>query len=372
MSNTPKLIIVGSFLAQEKGVFGGVARSCQVLMESSFSQRFNIVPVDSTQISNPPPSFMVRSALALRRLIVFTVLLLKHRPDGVVLFASVGFSFIEKSLMAWIARLVGSRTFIFPRGGELIDQIEHSRLMYHLARFMCKGINHFLSQGPRWSDFAIKQLGFDPSHVHIIPNWTATASHLAIGSERDFVLISTLPKLLFVGWLEEFKGVYELLKVANNLHQAGYEFNLTLAGNGNAETDMKSYVEEHQLENVVIFAGWVEPNILANMMKESDIFVLPSWAEGLPNSMIEAMACGLAVVVSDVGMVSDYIQDQQHALVVPPKNMKALEQALRRMLDDTELRNKLAKNGCELAAKQFSVESGVARFGDIIGKSYSN
>lgn len=130
MSSALKLLIVGSFLAEEKRVFGGIARSCQTLMQSTFSKRFTIIPVDSTQISNPPPGLLIRSVLALRRLAIFIGLLIRHRPDGVLLFTAVGVSFIEKSLMAWVSRIFGCTSFIFPRGGRLIDQTEQSHLMF--------------------------------------------------------------------------------------------------------------------------------------------------------------------------------------------------------------------------------------------------
>jgi len=368
MANPRTLVIVGSFLAEEKGVYGGVARSCQTLMQSSFADRFNIITVDSTQISNPPPGTFKRFLLAVKRMYVFLTQVIKHKPDALVLFASVGLSFVEKSVMAWLGRALGCHTFIFPRGGKLIDQTTQSPLRYHLARYLFKGAHEFLSQGQSWSDFAIQEMGFVESRVHLIPNWTATKIHLALGAERGFSS-NDMPKLLFVGWLEEFKGVFELLRAVKNLHDAGYEMSLTLAGRGNAEEAAKAFIKEHGLEGVITFAGWVEADSLEILLRENNVFVLPSWAEGLPNSMIEAMACGLAVVVSDVGIISDFVEDQKHALLVTKKNAQSLEQALKRVIEDPEVRIRLAKNGYQLAAKQFSVEVVVQKFGDVIDAS---
>ncbi len=366
MNKQLKLIVVGSFLAEKKKIYGGIARSCQILLQSSFSKRFTIIQVDSTQISNPPPGLMTRSVLALRRLGVFIWQLIRHRPDGVLLFTADGASFIEKSLMAWISRLFGCTSFIFPRAGKLMDQTEQSLLMHFIARMLLKGSSVFLSQGPSWSAFAVNSMRINASRVHVIPNWTATTHHLAIGSQRDYDATHQPPRLLFVGWLEEFKGVFDLLEAVRNLVKQGHKFRLTFAGRGHAELPAKNFAKENQLEDVLTFAGWVKSEAMGDLLGANDIFVLPSWAEGLPNSMIEAMAGGLAVVVTNVGMVPDFLNDKEHGLLVPPKDAKSLEEALRLLIVDAELRRELAINGYEMVSREFAVEPVVGKLGDVI------
>ena len=367
-ANRRKLVIVGAFLGTQNQVYGGVARSCEMLMASSFTQRFDIVTVDSTQISNPPPGLLVRSLLAAKRLIVFIGKVIRHRPDGVVLFASLGASFIEKSLMASLARLLGCRSYIFPRDGALITQTENAAVMYSLVKILLRGAHIFLSQGKTWSDFAVGPMGLCTSRVYLIPNWTATNAQLAIGRQRDFSE-QVEPKILFVGWLEAFKGVFELLESALQLHLKGFVFNLTLAGGGDAEQSAKEFVAENRLESVVKFVGWVGEEELDWLLSEHNIFVLPSWSEGLPNSMIEAMAAGLAVVVTRVGMVPDYLVHGEHALLIPAKDTLALEFAMEKLLVDAPLRRELAQNGFELALREFAVETSVERFADVIEKT---
>ena len=363
-----KLLIVGAFLSKQKQVYGGVARSCDMLMASSFSQRFDIVTVDSTTISNPPPGFSVRLLLAAKRFVIFLYKVMRHRPDGVVLFTSSGASFIEKSLMALLARLLGCRSYIFPRAGALITQTENTKVIYLLVKILLRGAHIFLSQGKTWSDFAVGPMGLSPSRVYLIPNWTATDAQLSIGRQRDFSE-QVRPKILFVGWLEAFKGVFELLEAALRLHRKGFVFKLTLAGRGNAEQSARKFVLENGLESVVDFVGWVGLEDLGRLYSEHNIFVLPSWAEGLPNSMIEAMAAGLAVVVTRVGMVPDYLVDGEHALLIPAKNKVALEFAIEKLLVDSPLRRKLAQNGFELTLRVFAVDTAVVNFSEVIEKT---
>ena len=94
--------------------------------------------------------------------------------------------------------------------------------------------------------------------------------------------------------------------------------------------------------------------------------MLPSWAEGLPNSMIEAMAAQLAVVVTAVGNIPDMVIDGRHALLVPPKDIPALTAALARVVGDAALRERLAEQGFALAAREFAVETAVTRLLDAV------
>lgn len=144
------------------------------------------------------------------------------------------------------------------------------------------------------------------------------------------------------------------------------EFKLTIAGRGHAEAAAHQQLHEHQLQAHVHFAGWLQGGELEACLAASDVLVLPSWAEGLPNAMIEAMAAGLAVVASAVGNVPHVVGDGREALLVPPRNVPALTDALRRVLRDPALRLALQRAGYELARTRFAVEPAMQRLAEIV------
>ena len=366
-----KLLIVGSFNASEKGIYGGVAKSCEMMMKSSFASRFIITTIDSTQISNPAPHFIVRSIFAFKRLLTFIGHLIGIRPDAVLLFTSVGASVVEKGTMGWICRLFGTPSLIFPRGGEVINQAERSKFALMAMRVFFKGSNIFLGQGVKWREFAINKLMYDDDHVALIPNWTATEEHLTIGKNRSFYVTPVSINLLILAWLEEFKGIFELLRVCKSLSEQGYKIKLTVAGRGNAEKKAKDFVKQNNLGKIIKFSGWVEGAELNFLLAKNDIFVLPSWNEGLPNAMIEAMAASLAVVVTSVGVIPDYVEDRKHAMLVSPCDEKSLEEALKLVVSETGLRHELAKNGHNLVKRNFSLEPAMQLLGDVIEEAVS-
>ena len=339
--------------------------TCLTLLNSSFSDHYELVLIDSTQISNPPPSIFVRFLFALMRFIKFLKTFFSVKPDAVLLFTSVGASVMEKSAMAWAARLKPIPIFLFPRGAGLIQTVQASRFQRIWVIAAMNGATHILCQGPAWQRFAKDVLGFSEKQSPIVQNWSATEEILSIGESRSFRSVAGVPCLLYLGWLDKEKGIFELLAASLSLSKK-HLFRLLIAGRGNAEVQARAFVQSHDLENVIEFVGWVEGEAKQELLTKSDILILPSWAEGFPNAIIEAMAAKLAVVVTTVGNIPDLITDEQQALLVPPKDNEALELAIDRLLLEPQFRAELAERGHAFARDNFSVTQGVANLTSVI------
>jgi glycosyltransferase involved in cell wall biosynthesis len=360
-----KILIVGAFPKANIQIFGGIITTCRILLNSPFSDHYELVLIDSTQISNPPPSISVRSFLAFKRFLRFFKVFFSVNPDAVLLFTAVGASVIEKGAMAWVARLGRIPIFLFPRGAGLIQTVQRSRFQRMWVIAAMRGATHILCQGPAWQHFAKDVLGFSEDRSPIVQNWTATEGILTIGESRSFTPINKAPCLLFLGWLEIEKGIFELLEASLSLSKK-HDFRLIIAGRGHAEEQALAFVRSNGLEDAVEFAGWVDGEAKGALLAKADILILPSWAEGFPNAIIEAMAAKLAVVVTTVGNVPDLITDGQQALLVPPKDNKALELAIDRLLLEPQFRAELAERGHVFARDNFSVTQGVAKLTSVI------
>ena len=104
------------------------------------------------------------------------------------------------------------------------------------------------------------------------------------------------------------------------------------------------------------------------LLKNNQIFVLPSWSEGFPNAMIEAMSAGLACVVTNVGTIADFVVNNRDALVIKKKNINQLVRALQKLISDHTLRISISKNGHLLAKKNFNIDNSLSLFSEIINK----
>lgn len=354
-----RVLFVGAFPPPGHVVLGGMVTSCRRLLASSLPARLELDLFDSTQISNPPPGLAVRLVRAARRFARFIGRFERHRPDIVLLFVADGASIVEKGAMAWYARLRGVPAVMFPRAGSVVDAARASALVRLWVRGCFRGARKIVCQSEAWRRFAIADLGFAAGDVAVIRNWTATRELLDRGAHRTARRGGAV-RLLFLGWLERDKGVFELIEACRRLAR-DRRFTLDVAGEGRASAEARALVARYDLGEVVSFRGWLQPQELRQALDEADVLVLPSWAEGLPNAMIEAMAAGLAVVVSRVGAIPELITHRYSGMLVEPRNVDSLTGVLGEVIDDADLRENLGHEAHRIALRDFEVEAAVDR-----------
>ena len=361
-----RILIVGSFPKSKNKVYGGIQRSCEILLKSNEFNSFEIIPFDSSQISNPPPKLLIRSFYAILRIIKFPFIITFYKPKSILIFCSDGLSAIEKGVMVWISRSIGIPSLIFPRAGNLINQSKNSNFLLQLVSFLFKKANIFLAQGNQWRDYASDYLNIHNKKIHIINNWTASSELIKLGEERIFHTNLSKPKILFVGWLEKEKGTNEILNALINLHKKNQDFKMTFIGDGSIRNQVNNFIKNNNLEDKILMLGWMGHDKLKNYLKSSDIFILPSWKEGMPNALIEALACGLPSIVSPVGVIPDYLTNLENCIFVSPRDSDSLEKSILLLINDFELRKKISKNGNLLAKNVFLTDNSLSKLSSII------
>jgi colanic acid/amylovoran biosynthesis glycosyltransferase len=105
-----------------------------------------------------------------------------------------------------------------------------------------------------------------------------------------------------------------------------------------------------------VFAGYRSQEEVGVYLRGSDIFVLPSFAEGVPVSLMEAMVTGIPVIATNVGGVAELVESERTGLLVPPADSAALAQAIARYQDDYELRRRVASHGRERVIQHYNIE----------------
>jgi glycosyltransferase involved in cell wall biosynthesis len=177
---------------------------------------------------------------------------------------------------------------------------------------------------------AVRDFGADRARVHTIVNGFNTgvfrpgpmqAARLELGLPPDGRLI------VYVGRLVPAKGLRELLTAFGRLAQQVPDCRLALVGDGPMQAELARLLSEAGLESRVILTGGLEPPAVAGWVRASDLLTLPSWSEGYPNVVVEALACGRPVVATDVGGTREIV-DAFNGILVPPRNPAALLQAL--------------------------------------------
>ena len=353
-----KLLLIGAFpKGNKKNLYGGQLTACNVLVNSKLKYLYDLSFLDSTLISIPPPNILTRAKMALKRIFILIFKLAYLRPNIIIIFIAGYTSSIEKGVMILIAKLFKKKIMIFPRAGELITKYKTSYLFKIFVKFTFQYVNKFLCQGKSFQDFAISEFKFKKEDCPILPNWSATDTFLNIGLERNYSKKKEKISILFIGWLERYKGVYEIIEAASMLKENNKYFHIYLGGDGNYMKEAKLLIKEKNLEEYISILGWINKKEKIKLLKESDIFILPSWNEGLPNAMIEAMSSGLASIVSAVGVIPDYIINGKNGLLIKPKCPDELVESIVKLMNNRILLETIQKNSFKFAKNNFTIEN---------------
>lgn len=181
-------------------------------------------------------------------------------------------------------------------------------------------------------------------------------------------------RLLAIGRLVEKKGFHFLIAALAGLR---IPFTLTIVGDGPERERLGHLVALNNLENRVVFYGSATHAELPRIFADSDVVVVPSIQDrsgdrdGLPNVVLEAMACGRAIIASDAGAIASAITDNENGLLVPPGDPVALSQAIRRLAASKELRAQLGRNGRERAEHDYEVGRCSKRFHQLLTSVYA-
>lgn len=188
----------------------------------------------------------------------------------------------------------------------------------------------------------------DVSKITVFPNTVKVPAKY----EKDY----SEQKILFLGRLCKEKGIKELIDAASELKEQYPKLQMYLGGIW-VDEDLKEKADcysdwIHQL-------GWIDSEKKEKYLKECNIFVLPTYFEGMPVSLLEGMAYGCACVATNVGGIPHMVLPEETGLLIPPKDTKALKDALGKMLEDTKLQKQCGIAGREKINKEYNLDNSV-------------
>lgn len=160
---------------------------------------------------------------------------------------------------------------------------------------------------------------------------------------------------IYVGGLVETKGIGELAAAAEPLLNKHERFRLVCVGAGPARNGLV-VLRDRLREGAVMLPGRVAPKEVPQFLQAADFLVLPSYSEGMPQAVLEAMNCGLPIVATRVGGVPEAVVDSETGLLVEPKNIEQLRNAMERLITDEPFRLTAGRKGLARAREVFDSE----------------
>jgi glycosyltransferase involved in cell wall biosynthesis len=271
---------------------------------------------------------------------------------------AAGGSAIRKAFLARLARrldvpyvvhLHGSRFHQFwPSAGPYVRK-QVDRMFAESAAIIVLG--------KYWSKLVTDHVPEVEDKIIVLPNATAPICFARVAATDGRVRIS------FLGELGQRKGTPQLVEALGRL-ASRQDWTATIAGNGEVPETI-ARAEQLGIADRVKVPGWLDSSAATEVLRGTDIFVLPSFAENLPMSILEAFACGIAVIATPVGAVADVIAHGTNGLLVPPGDVDALTEALLRLIKDRNLREFLGAAAKRDHVKHYEIDAYISRLTTI-------
>jgi glycosyltransferase involved in cell wall biosynthesis len=251
------------------------------------------------------------------------------------------------------------------RGGTRGDIYKLKRKLFWKSYFanLNRSVDAFITISHEIDDELVA-LNVDAEKRVFIPNGVDTRRYLPVSEEHKQKLRTELSVpmramvAIYAGRLVPEKRIDQLLAVWMKVHASFHNSHLLIVGSGPEESRLRQ-----MNGNGVQFTGQV--NDARRYLQAADLFVLPSSTEGLSNSMLEAMACGLPVLATKVGGALDVIQHDRSGYLIPPDDVDALQHGLESLLKEKSLRLRLGDAGRQRIVSDFSLDSVAERLASL-------
>lgn len=181
-----------------------------------------------------------------------------------------------------------------------------------------------------------------------------------INSNKDNKSIN----ILFLARVETYKGIFELIDAFEILKIKHPNISLTITGDGSKLSDAKKIIKEKGIKDVC-FTGYVINMAKAKVYSSSDIYALPSYGEGMPNSVLEAMAFGLPVISRPVGGLNDFFINGKMGYLTESKDPKVLAELIEKLIVNPKLRREISAHNSAFARKHFMASTVAKRLENI-------
>ena len=365
-----EILFVGSFNEKiAKGGVGGQMYASRVIVHSELSNSINWTLIDSTADSNISLNLFNRISRAVNRVFRFTFFLLTRRFDYVLIFTGEGWSFWEKGFMSILAKkITRSSVIIAPRSGFIINDIDRRGLLFHFIKFVFERVDVVICQSMVWKEYFENIVSVNKRPVFkIIEN--LIDFDIYNKNNRLYVSERVTTVILFMAWVSREKGIFELIEAINLLRRDRNNFKLIIAGSGKDYDEVYRKIEEYSLMSYVELKGWVLGSSKMELLKCADIFVLPTYFDGYPNSLMEAMASGIACIATRVGSIPDMIIDNQNGMLIDREDSVQLYHKLKALIDNSFLRWELGMNARNRVRANNSVAVGISKYKEVFNIS---
>jgi glycosyltransferase involved in cell wall biosynthesis len=250
-------------------------------------------------------------------------------------------SFYRKSIVLLIAKLYRKKTVMHIHGGGFKEFYNSSLLKSTLIKTILNSADQVICLSDVWYDFFSNQLKL--KNAVVLPNPIAIPNILPKEIESKQI------ELIYFGAVVAKKGIFDLVNyLATNQHFIEGKIVLHVCGEGELE-ELRSIVSLHKLEEKIFIHGWTSGTSKFDLFHRADIFILPSHAEGLPMSVLEAMSFGKPIIATKVGGIPSLVHPQYNGWLYEPSSIQELTVVFNDLFSNLEQLNEFGRHSRQLS-----------------------
>lgn len=337
-------------VVQDKKVKGGIAAVINGYYGSKLEQDFDIIYVESYKDGDKFEKF----TKAIHSYVQFIKVLLVDQPDIIHIHSSFGPSFYRKLPFIYMASWAGKPIINHIHGADFNEfYIRAKRWKRNLIRGTYNKCTVLIALSDEWKENLSKIVA--PEKIEIIENYSvlhedALKARLARNPNNI---------VLFLGEIGKRKGCYDIPAVAAEVVKVVPDVQFVLAGSGSLadERAVKALFKKYGISNHVIFPGWVRGKEKDQLLREADVFFLPSYNEGMPMSILDAMGYGLPIVSTNVGGIPKIVHNGENGFCCKTGNISEFTKDIIVLLKNQNVQHTQEKNSFKIVSSQYSLDS---------------
>ena len=353
-----RVLMVGMHLTKTRG---GISTATREILNSSLREDFEF-----EYIASQAEDFgkYGKAWLALTALLQFAWNCVFRRPEKVYVHLGSNASLYRESMFIVLAKVFGLKTIAHFQAGDIDYYFPYQSRFGQWFIRRAIGSSDCLIAVSGESARQLRELVGAKNRIVTVPNGIET-------EDFDFPLErrNEQPKLLFVGAIGKLKGEKDLIRALEILRTRRPDLDLRALVLGYGAENLTPLYEQAGIADWIEFSGPVSFEERLDFYRRADIFVLPTYAEALPLSVIEGMAAGLPVVSTNVGGIPELVENGRNGFLVQPADATDLAAKLETLLDDKKMRLAFGKVGQAKARTQYDIRCVVEQLRGILSAS---
>lgn len=348
-------------IVQDKAVKGGIAAVISGYYGSRLEKDYKMIYVESYKDGGK----LTKLVKGIRGYIKFIKVLLVDKPDLVHIHSSFGPSFYRKLPFIYMASWAKKPIINHIHGADFdefyTNSSEKKKRQIKKVYGKCKIL---VALSEEWKQRLEKLV--PKEKIIVIENY----SILHEDALKERCSRESNHEVLFLGELGRRKGCYDIPEVIEEVVKDIPDIKFILAGAGSTqdETAIKQLIKEKGIEQNVEFPGWVRGNQKDKLLREADVFYLPSYNEGMPMSILDAMGYGLPIVSTNVGGIPKIVHDGENGFCFEPGNVMEMGKAIENLLENKRIESSISS--FEIVKRGYSLEQHIKKIEECYKKAF--